>query len=85
MVCIVRLHVILGLLRVAVLLDIEFHELNWRIINSLPSTQSGLYRVSGRAGEMLSKVWRFIERATATVATAAFTVPERIIWMKASS
>ena len=68
-----------------VLLDIEFHELHWRIFTSLPSTQSGLYRVRGGAGELLSEVWRIVEWATTTAATVAFTIPERIIWMKTTS
>ena len=38
------------------LFDIEFHELNWRIIRSIQSTQSGLYRVRRGSGECLSEV-----------------------------
>ena len=73
-----QLHRVLHFIVSVFLLDIEFHELNWSVFPTFQSTQSGLYRVRGGAGECLSEVWRIFERTTATAATAAITIPERI-------
>ena len=43
------------------LLYIQFYELYWGFLIAIIFTQSSLYIISGRAGELLSEIWRIVE------------------------